>query len=115
MGDTSSHGHLGVRLLIILYALGIVAIGAYPIQKQYGGIVEFLKQQTFGLSQAKIPYVRARMGTGGGVLKSLDLPSRDLPDIREGTVETGRAGRAERVDEITGKDRKALNKLIDGL
>jgi hypothetical protein len=33
---------LGKRLIVILYAAGIVAIGAYPIQREFGSVYNFL-------------------------------------------------------------------------
>ena len=41
-----SEGSLGARLLVIAYGVALVAIGAYPIQQEYGGVFEFLSQKS---------------------------------------------------------------------
>ena len=50
--NNSSSGGFWKGLLIMLFAFGIVCIGAYPIHKEYGGIFEFLSQKSSAFAGA---------------------------------------------------------------
>lgn len=41
----SQKAGIGARILIILYGAALVALGMYPIQREYGSMSAFLKRQ----------------------------------------------------------------------
>lgn len=105
-------GSLGARLLIIIYAASLVAIGAYPIRREYGSVVNFLRKEAAELRQsssvskwAKFNWTRARLAEpkdskivigGDNVPEKTTAPKKDL-------------------DKLTHSDRKQLDDLLSTL
>ncbi len=102
-----------LRLLIIAYALGIVAIGAYPIQRDYGGIVEFLRGESALLASE---LRNRRAGVEDNEVERIRIRSLNAP---QGEVAppsaAGRGAKGDELDKLTTQDRAQLNKLIEGL
>lgn len=91
---------LGTRLLIMLYGLGIVLIGAYPIQREYGGVFTFLRKKVVSHSQQTESLVRSRAKLADPVSAASGEQSK---------------GKGKDLDHLTKKDKTALNGLIQGL
>ena len=43
---SNQQGTLGLRIIIILFALGVVAIGIHPIQEEHGSLVEYITRNS---------------------------------------------------------------------
>ena len=118
-----SSGSSGARLLIIIYGLALVAIGAHPIQKEYGGIVEYFSRKT-----------RAFAGTLGSIKRPsrnhVDPPQSTVVSIQSNSKPTttlrsfdtgnfdrgeGQSSKKQELDKLNEHERKSLNKLLDGL
>lgn len=94
---SSSEAHFGLRLLIILYGLGIVAIGSYPIQREHGSVMAFVKKQTTAFAN------------------SSDILSRIKPKLTLPAASDGSAAEKKSRDHLTERDRTELNRLIGDL
>lgn len=108
MGDNSGDdGKLGARLLIILYALGIVIVGAYPLQREYGGVWEFISKEYESLTEKYSVHRRSRARLNEPEVKRLSWPDAQTSD-RSITKDKD-------LDRLTKKDRSELNDLIKDL
>lgn len=122
-GTTSSEteGGLFARLLIILYALGLVAIGAQPIQKEYGSFTEFLRQKSQAVagqwrgSERRDEQKNSKPDQATLRTQTLPTESRKTPGVSREEGQSGASTKNAPADNLTEKDRKALNQLINGL
>lgn len=96
---SKSEGSLGERLIVILLAAGVVALGYQPFKKQYGGIIKYVKERTQAIA-GEIPFGLGKSSAPTG--------PRALPP------ETNPA-QQKKLDDLSTKDRKALNTLLDKL
>lgn len=103
----NERGNIWFRLLIIVYALGIIAIGAYPIQKRYGGIWGYIHKQSNAFANQDLFH-----GGGGSILDEPVVKTFTLPNNRGLPAEKSSGSKV--ADQLTPQDRKQLNKLIDG-
>lgn len=95
-----------LRLLIILYGSGIVALGLHPIQEKHGSIFNFI---------AKDSFVDAAERTKASILNSATaVHSESAPKEAEDHPAVAPRGE-KRVDALSNDDRKQLNNLIEGL
>ena len=98
MGETSEKGPWWARILIIIYAAAIIAIGVQPIRTEHGGFFSYLGGKASWVwntrEESQGRYKRARM-----------------MGVDEAPVITPN----EPQDSLSNKDRKALENLIDGL
>lgn len=103
----NERGSFWLRLIIIVYALGIIAIGAYPIQKKYGGIWGYIHKQSNAFANQDLFHGESVNSLNEPVVKTFTLPNSKA-------VESEKPASAKAVDQLTPQDRKQLNKLIDG-
>jgi hypothetical protein len=107
------HGQANSRLLIIIYALGLVVLGAYPYQNKYRDAFESLKRQG------------ANFFTSIGQTKSLELEVSETPDIKALKITGSKTTKKQNerkeltqkndLDRLQPRDRKELSSLIDSL
>ncbi len=119
-----SGDNIGARVLIMLYAAAIVAIGAHPFEKRHGGLFSYLKKESaslvkrdwlpenlldgkkrFELGDIKMPK-RAQLGRGG---KTGEIGFRT--EARKG--ESGKS--SKELDRLSKSDRSELGSLIDAV
>ena len=102
---------LGTRLLIMLYGLGIVLIGAYPIVQEYGSVFTFLKKKVVSYSQQTESQARSRAKLADPVSAAA---GGSAAAERSASSEQSK-GKVKDLDHLTKKDKTALNGLIQGL
>jgi hypothetical protein len=105
----SSESNLGPRLLIIVFAFGLVLIGAYPYKHRVNKLVWYLRQQTTALADTLQP------------LEGM-FPDSQENGKRQADRSSSRAALSQpkqtapkHVDRITDSDRSELNRLIGAL
>ncbi|MCC6933792.1 MAG: hypothetical protein IT292_11185 [Deltaproteobacteria bacterium] len=116
MADKSkkqAKGSWGGRLLIMLFGFCIVAIGAQPIQKEYGSFVNFLRAQSKAFAKESKGGKSEKHDKGNNILKSFTLPSVTVKTQDEAKVVT--AEKSKQLDHIDAVDRKGLDNLINGM
>lgn len=100
---------MGARLLIILYALGIVIIGAHPIQQEYGSVMAYIKKEYASFmqehsvqkkSRARLNHPQKSFNWFGAFSAKEDHPPVE---------------KHKDLDKLTSKDRNELNNLLDDL
>lgn len=68
MAKGNKSGGIGARLLIIIYAAAIVAIGIYPIKQEYGSFEQFVKKELPSwLTKEKLETLRVKRPEDPGV------------------------------------------------
>lgn len=120
VGESTVTGSLSARLLIILYGLGIVAIGAYPIQREHGGILNYLSSQSSafaseGLSELKKSGLADRLRRRRATRSGVDQPEVQTLTLPGASLKVQKRAPAKEMDKLTKQDRAALENLIDGL
>ena len=108
----SDKGSLWHRALVIFFGLCIVAIGAHPLQSNYGGVVPFIKKHSTALAKE----ISGNKGEKGGK-SSARLKTNTLANTKEEKNQSKSAPASEHksLDRLDSTDRKALNNLIDNL
>lgn len=104
----SSQGNFGARLLIALYAAGIVALGLVPLRKNFGeiaGFFSYLKKKTavFAVAPEEL------RDSPGVVEKKVEIA--DKPEV----LTKKKAAAHKDLDHLQAKDRKELSELVDSL
>jgi hypothetical protein len=99
----------------MIYAAALIAIGVYPIQREYGSVSEFIRRQTSR-------FVPGTVLPKGDSLDKLRV-KRPMPN--GSSAQSARSRLAvpkdlnqknnKPLDKLTQKDRGQLNSLIDGL
>lgn len=113
MAEAKAKGSFWARLLIILYGLGIVAIGAHPLQKQYGGVFAFLERESAAF--AGVFQQSETQRAGRGLLEEPPI-TRSLNASQQGLTTDSKLESPNRpIDGLTTTDRKQLDKLINNL
>ncbi len=119
----ASEASIGARLVVILFALGIVVIGAYPIRKDVRDMVgsaksyfnknlPILSGNSRPADRAGDPSARARYGEDTSLLlDSEDLPAPVKP---KGITVDKEAHQKPQLDKLTHDDRKQLSELVNG-
>lgn len=92
------------RFIIMMFGLGVVLVGLYPLSRQYGGVREFLKEKT---SKVFSSYNQFEKSVGRARLS--DDSEKPRTEKKAIVVEENRKPK----DKITNKDREELDKLID--
>lgn len=107
-------GGFWARVLIIAYGLGIVALGSYPFQRQYGGVVNYLKQQSLALAgEGRRP--AAMQSPRYGLISEPPIRALTLPEDVEQQVRRSKRLPMNQSDYLTREDRAELNRVMDGL
>lgn len=112
-------GSFGGRLLVILFALAVVAIGMEPINKEHGSVLSFIRQKMNSISLTSTPPKGARARLGSELPKEEDksmwkiftTPSKDSSATARPKADPKVAG----TDNLSVQDRKALDQLINDL
>ena len=106
MGDNDQSsavagGSLALRMLIILYGLGIVALGIPHLRAESGELKQFATKQLGGLS--------------GAVSSLWQEPSDEQPRKQRlaGKPEIASKKTEKVLDKLTPDDRKALDRLLN--
>ncbi len=113
----------GAKVLIMLYGLGLALIGWYPIRQQYGGVGRFVSQHLTSLDKMKdsISLSNFRLDSGVSGVREKDKgeiaafafgASNQALDERS---KRAQLGKEEHLDQITKKDKKQLESLINNL
>ncbi len=92
------------RLLIILFALGVVVLGSQPFQNKYGGVFNYIKHKTAQIAKDS-PLQGLTMGGGSNQKKGKVLKL---------SVEKKKDNQKD-MDNLKESDRKELNNLLGGL
>ncbi len=95
------------RLLIILYALGVVIVGAYQIQHKHGGIFKYLSRESTAFAGSLI---RKK----DGVLNTLRVEEPVSSGLEEPHSNEEKPP-VKSLDKLTPVDRRQLDKLINNL
>ena len=122
--SNSQRGDTGPLPLLLLFLLGVLLLGIYPEQKRHGGILNYLRSK-FGVgekSTSRIP-VRKRpksLAKKGALDENANrvLPSSNTAPSARASTSTGIGvvdGARGDVDGIAQADRRALDRLINGL
>ncbi len=128
-GSGSAEVGLGKRLIVILYAAGIVVIGAYPIQREFGSVYNFLDikfRQYAGTSLPGSGAGSSESSLGLGELfrrkESKETPGRAVerarlgdPEVRRlrvGGSSSGRNALESDMEHLNSNDKVELDKLI---
>jgi len=118
---SGSGASFGARLIIILFALGIVVLGAYPIRRD----IQSAADKARGYLNSHLPVLagdpkskdRASLynpdagSNGGFVINTEDLPDPERP---KGVTVDSKAKEREQLDRLSQKDKKELNELVNG-
>ena len=115
----SSGASFGARLLIILFALGIVVLGAYPIRRDIQGAAgkarAYLNDHMPDLAAYTKSKDRASLyrpePSGSLVIDTEDLPAPERP---KGITVDSKAKEREQLDRLSQKDKKELSELVNG-
>ena len=104
----NSQGNFGARLLIALYAAGIVALGLVPLRKHFGdaeGFFAYIKKKTavFAVAPEEL------RDSPGVVEKKVEIA--DKPEV----LSKKKPGARKDLDQLRANDRKELNDLVDSL
>ena len=103
----SPRGSVGARILIIVYGAALVAIGLYPIRREYGSFSRFLKVQTGGLvSDVNLEKLRVKRPMPSGA------EQRELKSKREAYA---RESKEQQLDRLTKDDKTQLESLLGKL
>jgi hypothetical protein len=108
MAKKSEHqAGIFARLIIIAYALGIVAIGVYSIRQQHGSVINYLSKQSSALAD------NYRINKNSS--KNIDEPVPRVikPPLSRDTKSSN--NNKNNYDHITPTDRKQLNNLLEKL
>lgn len=101
-GETAQEGGPMARLLIILYAAGIITVGIQPLKRGYAHFFAELErsfQRVVRYVSSPPPLREKARGAGN----------------REGSFLLSTPSNGKALDGITKEDRKRLQSLIDGL
>ena len=109
MAENQDSDKFGLRLLIALYAAGIVALGLPALKKHYGGLNGFLstlkkKTEVFAID----PEGRDVAQPGREREKSAEQPTKSAES-------KGKKGAGPHMDNLKQSDRKQLNDLVNTL
>ncbi len=121
-------GTLGARLLIILFAAGLVVLGAYPIRRDIRGAAgkarsyfhehfPILAGTDRGGTESADSKAKARASlyrsdeTGALVIDTQDLPQPTRP---KGITLDKKAGEKHELDRLSQTDKKELSDLVNG-
>ena len=115
----SNSGTLTSRLLVILYAIAIVAIGSYPIQREYGSVYNYIKKKTSELLggidegdnswKIEVPrYVERTTVTPRRLVSSTRRKATREADIKLSEDE-------EQMDTHTARERTGLKNLLEDI
>ncbi|HQH28214.1 MAG TPA: hypothetical protein PLP17_12510 [Oligoflexia bacterium] len=109
MSDKNSNGmSVKLRALIMLYAAGIVALGAYPLRRDFSQVIHALRREAGEIRNTHLSWLPKALVE--------DHPRREAKSIELAPVippKTENAKRPQSMDKITREDRKELGKLID--
>jgi hypothetical protein len=128
-GPGGSEVGFGKRLLVILYAAGIVAIGAYPIQREFGSVYNFLDIKIRQYANTSLPDEIGSLREKGVGISQFFRGSEDKsqssskttrarlsePEVKRLKLGSGRprdAAQESDLDEIDARDKEALDNLI---
>ena len=113
---SASSGRLGARLLIIVYSAGIVLLGHYPIQKEYGSFWNFIDKKIinsdFDFQIKDLPRGQAAKSRQEESTEGVSWFSQKLAELRNGSL----VNRKERArmqwpeTEIVNHDQKRQNR-----
>jgi len=95
------------RLIVILFALAMVVLGSETLQKEYGGVMNYLKVQSRALASQvrKVP----------SELEEAPITTLDVaPAGKRIGVETPAAAKPK-LDGLGDQDRQQLDQLLNGL
>ena len=110
--NTKAAGTFGQRAMVIAFGLAIVAIGAQPFQRKYGGVLPYLRQHSTAFAKESIAKLQAEKGKDRE-LRSLTLENRHsskaAPDVG---VELP-TDKVKKLDKLGSKDRQELDNLLN--
>jgi len=87
MAENNKGGGIGARLLIIIYASAVVALGTFPIKQEYGSFEQFVQKEMPGwFSKESIDKLRVKRPEDPGILQRARARLR-IPKIER--VEAG--------------------------
>ena len=105
MADGDSSGGFGARFLIMLYALGIVMIGAHDLRKQHGNITAYLGKESSAFARS--------LFSGNPLAKT--IANEPSAGVGSSNADEQPGSEKKPVDKLTDGDRKQLSKLINSL
>ena len=116
MADESSPGGLGARLLVILYSIGLVSIGAYDIQRKHGNIVQYLTKESTVFASSLIRRTHGKdLSNAPSDRSPGSFSFGSIFGREDAAVEEPAEKDKKSLYKITPTDRKQLNKLINSL
>jgi hypothetical protein len=96
--SSTSSGSLGARFLIILYSAGIVMLGLYPIQREYGSFWNFVDKKIIGADLESsyesifrdLPRQKTAAKRQKDSVEKASWFSRKIAEFRDSSVNEGR-------------------------
>ncbi len=123
MGEAKPEGTWGARILIIIYAAALVLIGSYPIKREYGSVLEFLRKQSRSwagdLRSQRSERARLNVTQSSKVLQSAQTreaaAKTAAKEIHSEPSIVLEKNSSKRMDNLTKQDRAQLNGLLNSL
>ena len=76
-GGKTQPGTIGQRMVVIMFALGIVVIGMHPIQKKYGNFSQFIKIHTTAFAREPLQSFKGAK-VGSPAVRTIDIKSKKI-------------------------------------
>lgn len=103
----------GTRILIMLYALALIVLGAQPLQKEYGGVSAYIAKLSKDIAGKELSFpklsmpkaLRFELGDSEAKGKRKELSSKRSKKSAKNEVQA--------FDSLKKQDRRELNSLLE--
>jgi len=109
----ASDGGLFGRFLIILFGLGVVLLGAYPLTREYGGVSNYVSIKADQLNDFIGSIDTSSAGREGSKRAQLSTESSKSRSSGLPPAKTQELGRGEPMGKVSKDERKKLDDLIN--
>jgi hypothetical protein len=113
LAKKAANGTLFERFMIIIFGSAIVLLGAYPLSREYGGVMNYVSHTLTRLSS----YIDSSEVSSSSKRGRLDAPRTD--DTRKTRSETSSirkdTSNSKPLDDLSTDDRRELDSLIQSV